>query len=297
LPNLSPLRSADMSLRREVMRGKERLAATSFILQRSRSSDPINGIWDAADVQWWWRRPRVTDELELPVWLDDQGPVAAVGLSAWGQTWQTDAFVASADISLEEVWNETITAAHNFSAHSLRLITPEKNTTLIDLALASGFLLSDEISGTTWLEIVNRPRVNPVSGFRIIDRSAQTKEAHPMIGRNGELVEQRLKECSLYDPTLDLAIEDSDGKVAGYALFWFDPVTATGMLEPLRVEENYQRRGLATLLIATGLERLAQKGARRVKVGFESESAAHLYFKAGFVQTSVDRLLTWSSHS
>lgn len=207
------------------MRGKERLAATSFILQRARSSDPINGIWDAADVQWWWRRPRVTDELELPVWLDDQGPVAAVGLSAWGQTWQTDAFVASADISLEEVWNETITAAHNFSAHSLRLITPEKNTKLIDLA-----------------------------------------------------------------------VEDSDGKVAGYALFWFDPVNATGMLEPLRVEENYQRRGLATLLIATGLERLAQKSARRVKVGFESESAAHLYFKAGFVQTSVDRLLTWSSH-
>ena len=63
--------------------------------------------------------------------------------------------------------------------------------------------------------------------------------------RNGEQVEARLRQCSLYDPALDIAAETADGQVGGYALFWFDPVTEVGMLEPMRVEDEYQRRGLA----------------------------------------------------
>jgi predicted N-acetyltransferase YhbS len=113
-----------------------------------------------------------------------------------------------------------------------------------------------------------------------------------MIARNGELIEQRLQQCSLYDSTLDLAVEDADGTVAGYALFWFDHTTLVGLLEPMRVEDDYQRRGLARLLLTNGLDRLARKGARRLKVGFEAAAARSLYLDAGFVQTSVDRLLT-----
>jgi hypothetical protein len=29
---------------------------------------------EAADVQWWWRRQRVTDGLTLSVWFDEVGP-------------------------------------------------------------------------------------------------------------------------------------------------------------------------------------------------------------------------------
>ena len=66
-----------------------------------------------------------------------------------------------------------------------------------------------------------------------------------MSRRSSEEVETRLRQCSLYDPALDLAVETADGEVAGYALFWFDPVTKVGLVEPMRVEDAYQRRGLA----------------------------------------------------
>jgi predicted N-acetyltransferase YhbS len=112
-----------------------------------------------------------------------------------------------------------------------------------------------------------------------------------MIARNGELVEPRLRQCSLYDPTLDLAVEDAAGRVAGYALFWFDHTTLVGLLEPMRVEDEYQRRGLARMLLTNGLDRLARKGARRLKVGFETDATRILYLGVGFVQTSIDRLL------
>ena len=88
-----------------------------------------------------------------------------------------------------------------------------------------------------------------------------------MIARNGELVEARLRQCSLYDPTLDLAVEDADGTFAGYALFWSDDTTQVGLLEPMRVEDEYQRRGLAYMLLTTGLDRLARKGAQRAADG------------------------------
>jgi GNAT superfamily N-acetyltransferase len=84
---------------------------------------------------------------------------------------------------------------------------------------------------------------------------------------------------------------DTDGRVAGYALFWFDLTTLVGLLEPMRVEDDYQRRPLARMLLTNGLDRLAHKGARRLKVGFETDAARNLYLGADFVQTSVDRLL------
>jgi predicted N-acetyltransferase YhbS len=87
---------------------------------------------------------------------------------------------------------------------------------------------------------------------------------------------------SLYDQSLDLAIRAPDGEIAGYALFWFDPVTRVGLVEPMRVEDAWQRRGLARSLLTNGLDRLARKGATRMKVGWGSPPGRALYLGAGF---------------
>jgi ribosomal protein S18 acetylase RimI-like enzyme len=59
-------------------------------------------------------------------------------------------------------------------------------------------------------------------------------------------------------------------------------VTKVGLVEPLRVEDPYQRRGLARALLTAGLERLAKRGARRLKVGYATAAARDLYIGAGF---------------
>ncbi len=280
-----------MVVRRELLRGLERLNATTTILQRARLGDPIAGMWEAADVQWWWRRPRVTDELALPVWFDDAGPVAAAGLTAWEDDWQADVFTVPSIVKEEEVWAATLEATAGHQVQSLRVLVREDDALLVDLASRSGFAMTDELSGTAWMDPGHRPPVARVDGFAVVDRRARADRPHPMIARNGELVEARLRQCSLYDPTLDLAVEDADGRVAGYALFWYDRTTLVGLLEPMRVKDEYQRRGLARMLLTDGLNRLARKGARRLKVGFETTPARNLYLDSGFVQTSVDRLL------
>jgi GNAT superfamily N-acetyltransferase len=135
------------------------------------------------------------------------------------------------------------------------------------------------------------PPIAQVDDFAIVDRVTRANRPHSMITRNGELVEPRLRQCSLYDLMLNSAVEDADGGLAGYAVFWFDPTTLVGLIEPMRVEDAYKRRGLARVLLTNGLDRLGHKGARRLKVGFGTDPARNLYVSANFVQISVDRLL------
>jgi predicted N-acetyltransferase YhbS len=278
-------------VRRELLRGLERLNATTTVLQRARRADPLGGMWEAADVQWWWRRPRPTDELALPVWFDEVGPVAAAGLTAWENRWQVDVFTVPLIVDEEEVWAATLEGTEGHPGEALELLVGERDATLVELAVRSGFAMTEELSGTTWMDADDRPPVVSVDGFSIVDRVERADRPHPMIARNGELVDARLRECSLYEPALDLAVEDAGGRAAGYALFWFDDTTQVGLLEPMRVEDDYQRRGLARMLLTNGLDRLARRGASRLKVGFSTDAARNLYLGAGFVQTSVDRLL------
>ena len=281
-----------MAVRREMLRGLERLNATSTLLQRARLADPLVGFWEAADVQWWWGRVRETDNLALPVWFDEVGPVAAAGLTANKDVWQVDVFAVPSIVEEEEIWTAALEAAAGNQNPGLEMLVHETDTSLVDLALGSGFIMTDELSGTTWMDAHDHPQVTQVEGYAVIDRTESLNRPHQMIGRNGELIEQRLQQCSLYDPTLDLAVVDVEGTVAGYALFWFDRTTFVGLLEPMRVHDDFQRRGLARMLLTNGLDRLVRKGARRLKVGFSTEPARNLYVGAGLIQTSVDRLLT-----
>jgi predicted N-acetyltransferase YhbS len=291
---IAAIPSTNVGVRREQLRGLERVAATTTVLQRARRADPLGGMWEAADVQWWWRRARATDDLALPVWFDEVGPVAAAGLTAWDETWQADVFTVPSIVDEHDVWAATLAAAAGHRG-ALRVVVNEGDTRRVDLALQSGFRMTDELSGTSWMDADQRAPVVEVEGFAITDRVARSDRPHPMIARNEAQVEARLRQCSLYDPTLDLAVEDADGRFAGYALFWFDPTTLVGLLEPMRIEDEFQRRGLGRMLLTNGLDRLARKGARRLKVGFESDAARNLYLGAGFVQTSVDRCLIRSA--
>ena len=102
--------------------------------------------------------------------------------------------------------------------------------------------------------------------------------------RNPADTEEKLRECSLYRPDLDIAIVHESEKVAGYALFWMDPVTKVGLVEPMRIEEEFRRRGLGSALLSEGIRLLRAAGAELLKVGyFESNEAARkLYHKLGF---------------
>jgi len=61
--------------------GLEYLRLATELLHRVRLAHPEAGLWEAADLQWWWRMPRSSDSIEQLFWADGEGPVAAAFLT------------------------------------------------------------------------------------------------------------------------------------------------------------------------------------------------------------------------
>ena len=136
-----------------------------------------------------------------------------------------------------------------------------------------------------WLNTDTRPRKSPLhDGYRLFSRLDMAHRPHHMIQRNGPHVENRLRQTSLYQPDKDLVIIDSANSAAAYGLFWYNPATAVGLVEPVRTENEHQRRGLARHLLTVGIDLLSDAGATRVKVCFRPNNTAalNLYLSTGF---------------
>jgi predicted N-acetyltransferase YhbS len=279
--------------------GFEYLDLATRLLQRARLADPEAGEWEAADLQWWWRTPRPSDTFGQHFWLDDEGPVAGVVLTNWGQSWECVPIVVPnlASVPLAVVWEHAAGAIEGLGLGAVELLARDDDVELLSLLTRAGFERSENQYGLTWMDARDRPPVAALpDGYALVDRR-RASGSHPMQRRNGERVEARLRECSLYEPELDLAIEASGGQVAGYGLFWFDPVTEVGLVEPMRVEDEFQRRGLARALLTEGLDRLAKRGARRLKVGYATEAARRLYTGVGFHVAATSRSYSWRKPS
>ena len=272
-----------MALRERRASGHESLSLATALLQRARLASPDAGLWEAADLQWWSRMPRRSDALEQLFWLDGDGPVAAVLLTDWGRAWGCDPILVprAVGVSLGEVWERALEAISSLDLDAVEVLARDDDFELSRLLESAGFA-AGERSGMAWMDAADRPEVPALpAGFGLVDRRT-AGGPHPMRLRNGEQVAARLRRCSLYDPALDLAVVAPEGEIAGYSLYWLDPVTKVGLLEPMRTEDAFQRRGLARAMLAEGLERLAERGARRLKVGYATDAARTLYLGAGF---------------
>lgn len=269
------------------------LRLATQLLQRARRADPQAGLWEAADVQWWWRTPRRSDDVEKLFWIDDEGPVAGVLLTSWTEDdWQCDPVVVhgTSGVKPDVVWRRALEHVAEHSGGEFGVPVSDDDQVFRRLARRDRLIAGDQDS-TAWMDAADQRAVNTLpEGFVLVDRVQRRDAPHPLRHRSGNGVAQRLAECSLYDPSLDLAVETADGLVAGYSLYWFDPTTEVGLVEPVRVEEEFQRHGLARAMLSAGIDRLVARGARRVKISYESDAAAALYQGLGFRRTST---ATW----
>jgi GNAT superfamily N-acetyltransferase len=287
--------------------GLQYLQAVTVLLQRIRAADPAAGLYEAADLQWWWaQRERSTDEVPQLFWFDELGrPAAAVVASGSGGEVQLDPIVmpnATPDW-IAHVMERGLVRAAEAGFESVCLEVDRAEAVFIDTLLGQGFVEGEGLV-ETWLEANSRPKISPLfDGYRLSSRlntEQQDSEhglvprAHHMIRRSGPHVETRLRQTSLYRGDLDLVVYDGNDSVAAYGLFWYDPTTATGLVEPMRTEDEHQRRGLARHILTVGIDLLAKAGAQRIKICFEPGNPASgpLYLSVGFVPTQQTMRLT-----
>lgn len=285
-------RLAMHGLRERRLTGLDALRAVTALLQRVRAADPTFGSYEAADFQWWWREPRATDDVPQVLWFDAAGqPTAAVIATAWRDRVAVDPIVLPGG-PIADVMRRGLAHAAEFGITNIGLEVEPGDAELCAVLDDHGFA-NDPDRGVVeaWLEADRRPGVSPLpGGYRLASRADTANRPHHMISvRRGHAdPEPRLGQTSLYRADLDLVVlDDRDDRdvVAAYGLFWYDPTTATGLVEPMRTEDAHQRRGLARHVLTEGVARLAAAGARRIKICYEPDNPAsgHLYRSVGFV--------------
>jgi predicted N-acetyltransferase YhbS len=280
--------------------GLQYLATVTTLLQRIRASHPTKGLYEAADLQWWWRSPRSTDDIPQSFWVDPQGiPVAAAIATDWGKQTALDFFFMP---DAGSAWKSTVVGrglehAADVGLGSIQIEADPADEGLLEALLSNGFTVSGDGYVESWIDASSRSGPSSLhGGYRLVHRAEMSDRPHHMIKRSQLDVESRLRQTSLYRPDLDLMILDEHEKVAAYALFWYDPTTETGLVEPMRTEQEHQRLGLARHLLTSGVDRLAKAGAERIKIVFDPENPASssLYLDVGFQPVRQTIVLTGS---
>jgi ribosomal protein S18 acetylase RimI-like enzyme len=269
--------------------GRAYLDAVTRLLQEARLADPTGGVWEAADLHWWWRSDQHASAHDQAVWCDGDVPLAAVGFTRWGDEWGADV-LGRPDVTAtlaDDLWGFV---AERHRDEPVEMVLREDDEVGLAHARALGFVVQETPLRTAWMVAGDRPALSdPPEGFTL---TSYDGGRHWLAARNGADIASRLAETGLYRPDLDLALTRG-GEAAAYALFWADHVTGVGLVEPMRVEEAYAGRGLARTLLAAGLDRLAAAGCTRFKVSFDptNPAAAGLYLRAGFRPVSRAVLL------
>jgi GNAT superfamily N-acetyltransferase len=268
--------------------GRTRLEAVTALLQRRRNEHPTAGNWEAADLQWWWRRPRPTDDQPQPCWFDAEGPVAAVTATRWRNGVGLDVHVLPSlpEEDVVHVW----AAGFDLVAGEAEVFSwcPDDDPLGEALLADHGYVLVDASSVSGWMTAADAPPVSPIeNGYVLQSRVDRPGGGHPLVDRNGPDVEARLHETSLYRADLDLVVVTETDERAGYALCWHDPVTRVGLVEPMRTEDDHQRRGIGRHLLTSCLRRLVDLGAERIRINWEDDNPASsaLYLDVGFIPT------------
>ncbi len=194
---------------------------------------------------------------------------------------------------MEELFGRGLESASAADPSTIVAMADVADDLLIGLLEASGFEALPDTGSSSWLAVQHRPAVSPLAkGYRILSRDDVRDAPHHMIMRSGPHVEERLRQTTLYRPDLDLVVVDSSNNPVAYGLCWFDPTTETGLIEPMRTEDDHSGRGLARHVLTTGVDLLARVGASRIKINYEhnNTAASSLYRSPGFrpVMTRVE---------
>lgn len=147
------------------------------------------------------------------------------------------------------------------------------------------------------------PDVDPPKGVTIRHVEASDFEAYVAGHRaawapsDGFSMDHYLKVRNItevFDPTLNLVAEVSPGKFASCTIFWADPVSRIGSIEPFGTDPDYRGTGISKAVIHEGLRRLKAKGMKYGEMstaGFNHQ-AVSLYQSCGY--RLVDRSRTFT---
>jgi mycothiol synthase len=81
----------------------------------------------------------------------------------------------------------------------------------------------------------------------------------------------------------ELVVVAPDGRFSAFLVYWLDPVSKSGLFEPVGCHQEFRRRGLTKALMANGMRRMIDAGMKTALIGnkIDNEAASSLYDSLG----------------
>jgi len=97
---------------------------------------------------------------------------------------------------------------------------------------------------------------------------------------------RRLRNAPVYDPELDVVLEDAEGSFLAYCIGWLDVANGFGHFEPVGSRPNFTGRGYARAVTIEGMRRMQARGMHTALVATANVNARArvLYPSCGFVE-------------
>jgi len=73
-----------------------------------------------------------------------------------------------------------------------------------------------------------------------------------------------------YEVENELVVVAPDGRFAAFTVIWFDPISRSGLFEPVGCHGDFRRQGLSTAIMYEGMKRMKAAGMETASVGCES---------------------------
>lgn len=282
--------------------------ATRF-LEHCRNADPLGGMWDVGDIQWWWRdggyeNPATQLFLETE---DGREAHAMILLSQKYATFdyeilpgseETKSGLEAFNIGLQ--WLETLETS-NQEANNITFFVNEKHGYFRQSAEARGYKLLPRGHAQLALNLEGERLPERPPDSAIVVRSVEDsdiEEGHPPVIRTPPQNFDRILRGPLYRRCQHLIAVNSDNQVMAECIFWIDRRNAIGMFEPVETKPGFRRRGAARALLVEGLNRMNAIGVRIAKVSHytDNDPAGSLYRSIGF-EHQFTRLIYWRNWS
>jgi mycothiol synthase len=283
--------------RTQTLTGPAALARLVAFQSACRAADPLGGLWDAADVQWWFRDEAPEQLSDWVVCVDDAGrDLGWTSVSAADRhlDWDVrpDASGGAEAVAMLRAGIERLRALGP-SAEPFRVDVREDDSTGAQVLRDLGFHPTGRELVQTVLALDRPPDAAPLPGaFRVRSLSGREEVAarvalhHAVFPAEPLTADEyeRIRAAPQYREDLDLVAVAGDGSLAGFATVWMDDASGVAVFEPVGVHPAHRRRGLGRALLAEGLRRVCARGARVAKVSYASanEASRDLYRAVGF---------------
>lgn len=162
-----------------------------------------------------------------------------------------------------------------------------------DLLLTQGYTPENEASMIYHMRSLQMPIPDPVlpDGFTI--RNVEGEHEADALGMvhsgafssnwpSGEYL--KVMRTPGFHIDRELIVVAPDGRFAAFLIYWIDPVSKSGLFEPVGCHKDYQQRGLSKALMYEGMRRMIAQGmgAAIVETNNGNEAALALYRSVGF---------------